>query len=60
VSVTDTQSHKVYLFDSNGILRPNFPVYGNSQIDFENMDSDNNLEFVVKGEEDSVIIYKVN
>ena len=60
VSVTDTQSHKVYLFDSNGILRPNFPVYGNSQIDFENMDSDNNLEFVVKGEEDSVLIYKVN
>ena len=60
VAVTDTQAHKVYLFDSNGILRPNFPVYGNSAIDMRIIDKQGNLGFVVKGEDDSLLIYRIN
>ncbi|MCF7560956.1 ribonuclease HII [Sabulilitoribacter multivorans] len=60
VTVTDLQSHKVYLFDSQSKPIPNFPVYGNSTIDLDNIDRDNKLEFVTKGESNSVILYQIN
>lgn len=60
VTATDIQSNKVYLYDSNGILFPNFPVYGNSVMSLGNMDKDKNLEFTVQGEENSILIYQIN
>lgn len=60
ITITDIQSKQVYLFDSNAILFPNFPVYGNSVISLGNMDKDSNLEFVVQGEENNVLIYQIN
>jgi len=60
VAVTDLQTQKVYLFDSNAKLLPNFPVYGNSAINLDNIDSDRDLEFVTKGENNSIILYKIN
>ena len=60
VSVTDLQTQKVYLFDSNAQPIPNFPVYGNSPITLDNIDSDRDLEFVTKGENISVILYQIN
>lgn len=60
VTVTDLQTQKVYLFDSNAKLMPNFPVYGNSAISLDNIDSDRDLEFVTKGENNSIILYKIN
>jgi hypothetical protein len=60
VSVTDLQSKKVYLFDSQGQSISNFPVYGNSKISLDNIDKDRNLEFVTKGDNNSIIIYKIN
>lgn len=59
VSVTDTQAHRVYLFDSNAELIPNFPVYGNSGIDLGNADGDGRLEMTVMGDEDSVLLYEL-
>lgn len=60
ITVTDLQTQKVYLFDSQSRLLNNFPVYGNSTMDLANIDSDNRLEFVVKGESNSIIVYKKN
>ncbi len=60
VSTTDLQSKKVYLFDSQANSISNFPVYGNSTIDMQNIDKDQNLEIVVKGGDNSVIIYELN
>ncbi|WP_062055545.1 hypothetical protein [Aquimarina longa] len=60
VTITDMQSKKVYLYDSNAELFPHFPVYGNSVLSLGNMDKDPNLEFVVQGEENSVLIYQIN
>lgn len=60
VAVTDIQAKKVYLYDSNAELFPNFPVYGNSLISLGNMDKDPNLEFTVQGAEDSILIYQIN
>ncbi|WP_424495257.1 hypothetical protein [Salinimicrobium sp. GXAS 041] len=58
-SVTDTQSHRIFLFDSNAELLPGFPVYGNSGIDLNDIDEDNNLEFVVEGEENNLLLYEI-
>lgn len=60
VSTTDLQSHKTYLFDSQSKLLPNFPVYGNSSIELENIDKDKNLEFVTIGDSNAIILYQIN
>ncbi|WP_298553989.1 ribonuclease HII [uncultured Algibacter sp.] len=60
VSTTDLQSHKIYLYDSQSKLLPNFPVYGNSLIALDNIDKDRNLEFVTKGESNAIILYQIN
>jgi len=60
VAVTDIQSKKVYLYDSNAELFPNFPVYGNSLMSLGNMDKDPALEFTVQGAEDSILMYQIN
>jgi hypothetical protein len=60
VTVTDLQTQKVYLFDSNAHLLPNFPVYGNSAITLDNIDSDRDLEFITKGDANSIILYQIN
>ncbi|KAA5826177.1 ribonuclease HII [Algibacter amylolyticus] len=60
VSTTDLQSHKIYLYDSQSKLLPNFPVYGNASIELDNIDKDSNLEFVTKGENNSILLYQIN
>ena len=60
VAITDLQAHKIYLYDSQAKLLPNFPVYGNSSIILDNIDKDRNLEFVCKGENNSIILYQIN
>ena len=60
VSVTDLQEQKIYLFDSQARPIENFPVYGNTTIDLANIDRDRNLEFVTKGESNTIVVYKKN
>lgn len=60
VSTTDIQAHKVYLFDSQSKPIANFPVYGNSAIELDNIDNDRNLELVTKGESNALILYQIN
>lgn len=60
VAVTDTQSRKVYVYDSNATLLPHFPVYGISAADIEDMDNDGKPEFTVQGDKNAVLLYKTN
>ncbi|WP_010522008.1 hypothetical protein [Aquimarina agarivorans] len=60
ISITDTQTSKIYLFDSNAKPITGFPIYGNSLIDMENADKDNALEIITIGEKNSVLFYKMN
>ncbi|WP_397363542.1 ribonuclease HII [Olleya sp. R77988] len=60
ITTTDLQTQKILLYDSNGQLLKNFPVYGTSSIDLSNIDKDSDLEFVTKGENNSVLVYKIN
>lgn len=60
VTITDIDAQKVYLYDSNAKSIPGFPTYGSSAIDLENFDKDPKLEFVTKGEENTIVVYKMN
>lgn len=60
VAITDVDAQKVYVYDSNAKLLPGFPTYASSAIDLENFDKDQKLEFVAKGEENTIIVYKLN
>lgn len=60
VAVTDIQSQKIYLFDSQAKSISNFPVFGNSMIDLADIDNDRKLELVAKDQENSIIVYKLN
>ncbi|WP_204347034.1 ribonuclease HII [Psychroserpens algicola] len=59
VTVTDLQSKKGYLFDSQAKPIANFPVYANSELELSNIDKDNALEVVTKGDDNSVIVYEI-
>jgi hypothetical protein len=60
VSITDLQTQKVMLYDSQAKPIDNFPVYGNAAIDIENIDKNKNLEFITKGESNSILVYRIN
>ncbi|WP_224485517.1 ribonuclease HII [Robertkochia aurantiaca] len=60
IAITDTQSNKVYVFNSRGELLENFPVYGNSAIDLHDMDNDKKIEIVTRGDAATVIVYQLN
>lgn len=57
ISITDQQANKVYLFNEHGHLMPSFPVFGTSAIDLIR-DSKQKLNILVKGEDNSVLIYE--
>ena len=58
ISVTDLQAQRVYLFDSNAELLPDFPVFGTSGIDLGNADSDSHLELIVQGDQNTILVYQ--
>lgn len=59
VTVTDLQSKKGYLFDSQAKPIANFPVYANSELELNNIDKDRALEVITKGDNDTVIVYEI-
>nr|WP_321236012.1 ribonuclease HII [uncultured Psychroserpens sp.] len=59
VTVTDLQSKKGYLFDSQAKSIANFPIYANSELELNNIDKDNALEIVTKGDSNAIIVYEI-
>ena len=57
VAITDLQTQKVYVFDSNAKPIEHFPVFGTSGIDLRNT---NKLEIITKGDSNSLILYTAN
>ena len=60
VTTTDLQAKKIHLFDSQAKPIANFPVYGNSAIELDNIDKDAALEVITKGDDNAIIIYQIN
>ncbi|WP_324025462.1 ribonuclease HII [Maribacter sp. BPC-D8] len=59
VSVTDIQNQKIYLFDSQAESIPNFPIFGSSPIDMEDINGNKKPEFVFKDQENSFKVFKI-
>jgi len=57
ISITDQQANKVYLFTAHGELVSSFPVFGTSKIDLIK-DTNQKLNLLVKGEDNSILIYE--
>lgn len=60
IAVTDLQHQKIYMFDSQAKPIPNFPVFGTSTIDLDDINNDKKLEFVTKDQNNSLLIYQMN
>jgi hypothetical protein len=60
ISTTDLQAKKVYLFDSQAKLIPNFPVYGTSAATLQNLDKRRGLELITQSDDKTIIVYKLN
>ena len=60
VTITDLQSKKVYLFDSQAKPIPNFPVFGISTAELQELDKDKGLEVITQSDAKTIIVYKLN
>jgi hypothetical protein len=59
ISITDLQSNKVWFYNSQGKVLPDFPVYGASNVDLANVDGDAALEFICQSSADGFIMYQM-
>jgi len=60
ITLTNTESSEVYLYDSKGNLLPNFPIYGTSKASVGLLEKNKSLGFVTQGGDKSILIYKIN
>lgn len=60
IAVTDLQHQMIYMFDSQAKPIPNFPVFGTSTIDLNDVNNNKKLEFVTKDQNNSLLIYQMN
>jgi len=60
IGITETQEKKVYLYNKDGNLMDGFPVYGSSAPSMGNDGPQNGSSLVVKGDENSIILYSIN
>ena len=59
VSITDLDLKKIYLFNSDGSLIENFPIYGSSVIDMSTKKNKSKL-LVTIGEKNEILVYLIN
>lgn len=60
IGITNTESNEVFIYNNKGVLLPNLPVYGTSQVDIGFLQSNKSLGFVTQGSDNSVLIYTIN
>ncbi|MBC2846500.1 DUF3352 domain-containing protein [Winogradskyella flava] len=60
VTTTDLQSKKVYLFDSQAKPIPNFPVFGTSAAELQELDKDNSLELITQADNKTIVVYEIH
>lgn len=60
ISTTDLDAKKVFIYDSQGKLLPNFPIFGTASIDLQNLDKKRGLELITQSDNKTIIVYKIN
>ncbi|WP_407557395.1 ribonuclease HII [Winogradskyella sp. 4-2091] len=60
ITITDLQSKKVYLFDSQAKSIPNFPVFGTAPAKLQKLDNENGLELITQSDDKTIVVYKLH
>lgn len=60
VALTNLETQRAFLLDSKGNILDGFPVFGSSTLQMNNIDKDRGLEFVLKGDPNSLLMYELN
>ena len=60
ITITDKQSKKVYLFDSQAKPISNFPVFGISAAELQKLDKDKGLELITQADAKTLVVYKLH
>lgn len=58
--MVDQDSQNLYIYNSEGELLKDFPLFGASMIDMADINNNGQLELVVQGQENEVLIYSIN
>ena len=59
ITITDRQTKKVYLFDSQAKSISNFPVFGTSAAELQKLDKPKGLELITQADDKTIIVYKL-
>jgi len=59
ISLTDQQTNKVLLFDSQAKMIPNFPIYGTEAAEMQRLDNEKGLELITQGDPKTILVYKI-
>lgn len=59
VSVTDLQEKKVYVFNSQAELLPNFPVYGTAAVEIGDANRNRRPNILVQGDGNTILLYEI-
>ena len=60
IATTDIESNQTYVFNKNGKLLDNFPVYGTSRPFLGLLERNKTLGFVTQGDDKTVLVYRIN
>lgn len=58
--MVDKDSQNVYVYNSEGRLLKDLPFFGNSAVDMADINSNGQLELIVQGQSNEILIYSVN
>lgn len=60
ISITETQEHKLYMYNAQGNLMPGFPVYGSDKAYIDAAQKANTANILVKTEANKLVQYILN
>jgi hypothetical protein len=58
--MVDKDSQNVYVYNSEGRILKDLPFFGNSAVDMADINSNGQLELIVQGQSNEILIYSVN
>jgi hypothetical protein len=59
IQITNNDENKLYLFDIDGSIKSNFPIFGSGQADITKNKKNEKL-IAVKGDEKEILVYSLD
>lgn len=59
IALTDTQTNKLYLYNTSGELLPNFPIFGTGSASLGDANNNRKLNILVPSEDKGILLYEL-